>query len=877
MEGTKILHYEIEKLLGSGGMGSVYKALDTNLNTYRALKFLHPGLAGLDYAKAHLLREARTQAKLFHPNIAALLELQKTDEHTFLVMEYVDGPSLDIYLQETKLSIEDRFRLILQIACALDATHRLGILHRDIKPANVLVASDGTAKVTDFGLAKALGQTNLTYSGETKGTAPFMAPELFKGNIPDERADVWALGVLAYIVFQGNHPFAGNTFEAVAFSILNDEPPPLSGKVKAIPGISDFIQTCLQKDPEERFKNGSEVYAALLRIAEDAGFRYTAPIPAGVRPSGRMRARKRRIASAVIAIPVILIMASLLLRNDSTEPLIPLKSWDAASGQQAPVWFSRDGLAMSASLGGSAIQLWNIEEGGGTSVIELEIDEPIIDLDYHSGRGRFAISTSSGLYNLNRKTQALRRVLDYGTAQPCWSIDGLSLIYQASDERNAADNNFERLDLSRIDENLQGEIPLPEQIRITGLPSPVDDLSQYHPVLILNDTRIAFTLYRGAICLGIWSIPAEGGTARPILQGGSAWSLAWDEERQFLLYNDINDPGIFQLRISDSGNIRGDPQQLYIDEIVDAFDYNPATGLLAIITQTDILPIVRIPFSDTGDTSSTFIPSTAFTPAISRSLSEIIYASPHQIAGMQIRSRDIYTGKDRDLLSNDPSLSDEQSPAPEPMGDRYLVLSARDSNTDDLYLYDRDLNRFIHRLTEDEAHNGEASWAADGGSIFFASRSRDESRPDLIIRLFLDRTGSQVQPARRDTIMQGRMLAYPLLSADGRFMLYQENGDSLGVMDLQTNEHRMLVSGNYPALSPDRKDAYYFQGTSINRWNGWQKSLTVPPDFEQITLLPDGTIRPGYVHPLLAVSNDALYASLQLAAIPRVKIYDVLR
>lgn len=244
---------------------------------------------------------------------------------------------------------------------------------------------------------------------------------------------------------------------------------------------------------------------------------------------------------------------------------------------------------------------------------------------------------------------------------------------------------------------------------------------------------------------------------------------------------------------------------------------------------------------------------------------------------MQIRSRDIYTGKDRDLLSNDPSLSDEQSPAPEPMGDRYLVLSARDSNTDDLYLYDRDLNRFIHRLTEDEAHNGEASWAADGGSIFFASRSRDESRPDLIIRLFLDRTGSQVQPARRDTIMQGRMLAYPLLSADGRFMLYQENGDSLGVMDLQTNEHRMLVSGNYPALSPDRKDAYYFQGTSINRWNGWQKSLTVPPDFEQITLLPDGTIRPGYVHPLLAVSNDALYASLQLAAIPRVKIYDVLR
>lgn len=879
MEGTKILHYEIEKLLGSGGMGSVYKALDTNLNTYRALKFLHPGLANLDYAKAHLLREARTQAKLFHPNIAALLELQRTDEHTFLVMEYVDGPSLDIYLQETKLSIEDRFRLILQIACALDATHRLGILHRDIKPANVLVASDGTAKVTDFGLAKALGQTNLTFSGETKGTAPFMAPELFKGNIPDERADVWALGVLAYIVFQGNHPFAGDTFEAVAFSILNDEPPPLSGKVKAIPGVSDFIQTCLQKDPEERFKNGSEVYAALLNIAEDAGFKYTAPILPGVRPSGRMKTRKMRIATAVIAIPVILITALLILRNDSRDTLIPLKSWDAASGQHNPEWFSRDGLAMSASLGGSAVQFWNLEEGGGTSTIELDIDESITNLEYHSGRGRFAISTVRNLYYLNRVTKVLRRILDYETAQPCWSSDGLFLIYQASNERSVAGINLERLDLSMVDENLQVEIPLPEQIRITGLPSPADDLGQYHPVFILNDTRIAFTLFRGAVCLGIWSIPAEGGDARPILQGCSAWGLAWDEERRFLLYNDMNYAGIFKLRISRNGSLKGNPQQLYIDENIEEFDYNPATGLLAIITRTDILPIVRMPFSDTMDTSSILIPSMALTPAISRNLSEIIYARPHEVTGMQIHSLDLDTGIFRDYLANDPSLSNERSPAPEPRGDRYLVLSARDSNTDDLYLYDRDLNRFIHRLTEDEAYNGEVSWAADGGSIFFASRSRPHNvaRPDFIIQLFFDRTGSQIQPTRKDTILQGRVLAYPLLSADGRYMLYQGDHDSLGVMDLQTNEHRMLVSGNNPALSPDRKDAYYFEGISINRWNGWQKSLTVPPDFEQVTPLPDGTKGPVYEHPLLAVSNDALYASLLMSVTPRVIIYDVLR
>ncbi len=249
MEGTTVLHYEIEELLGRGGMGSVYKARDTRLDTYRALKFLHPSLSDLKFAQDHLLREARTQAKLFHPNVAALLELEITDEHTFLVMEYVDGPTLDVYLAESKPPLKERFNLILQIACALDVAHSQGILHRDIKPRNILIASDGTVKITDFGLAKALGQTSLTMSGETKGTAPYMAPEAFSGDKISKASDVWSLGVLAYEVLEEELPFMGDNFEAIAYQIVNEPPPSLSNKVQeTLPGMSEFLDACLNKN-----------------------------------------------------------------------------------------------------------------------------------------------------------------------------------------------------------------------------------------------------------------------------------------------------------------------------------------------------------------------------------------------------------------------------------------------------------------------------------------------------------------------------------------------------------------------------------------------------------------------------------------------------
>ena len=139
MVGEQILHYEVIELLGRGAMGSVYKALDTRLDTFRTLKFLNLGLRDLESAREHLVREAKTQAQLIHPNIATLLTLEIVEDLAFLVIEYIDGYPLDVFLAEENPGLKDRLRLLLPIANALGAAHQQGIIHRDIKPSNILV------------------------------------------------------------------------------------------------------------------------------------------------------------------------------------------------------------------------------------------------------------------------------------------------------------------------------------------------------------------------------------------------------------------------------------------------------------------------------------------------------------------------------------------------------------------------------------------------------------------------------------------------------------------------------------------------------------------------------------------------------------------
>ncbi|RMG68675.1 MAG: serine/threonine protein kinase, partial [Calditrichaeota bacterium] len=226
MIGKTVSHYQVVEKIGAGGMGVVYKARDERLGRWVALKFLHPHLNQSEEAKQRFIREARAASAIAHANIATVYEIDEADGRLFIAMEYVPGISLAKRLEEGPLEVTEAVGIAVQIARALASAHVRGIVHRDIKPANILISSEGTVKLVDFGLAKLQDDTHLTTVGRPMGTVAYMSPEQVRGEPVDYRSDIWALGVLLYEMLCGQHPFGGEHEQAVIYRILNESPRP---------------------------------------------------------------------------------------------------------------------------------------------------------------------------------------------------------------------------------------------------------------------------------------------------------------------------------------------------------------------------------------------------------------------------------------------------------------------------------------------------------------------------------------------------------------------------------------------------------------------------------------------------------------------------
>ena len=284
--GTKVGPYEILAPLGAGGMGEVYRARDTRLGRDVALKVLPQGLASDSARLARFEREARLLASLNHPNIAAIFGFEPMGNTGALVMELVEGPTLADRILQGSLPLEDAVSIARQIAEALEVAHDSGIVHRDLKPANVKLRPDGTVKVLDFGLAKALEtessleKTNLTQSptlsqqmtgvGMILGTAAYMAPEQAKGKNVDRRADIWAFGVVLYEMFTGRQLFQGETVSETLASVMKDE---VSWQVlpSDLPAhIRSLLRRCLTRDPRQRLQSIGEARIILDSRGEAA-------------------------------------------------------------------------------------------------------------------------------------------------------------------------------------------------------------------------------------------------------------------------------------------------------------------------------------------------------------------------------------------------------------------------------------------------------------------------------------------------------------------------------------------------------------------------------------------------------------------------------
>src|SRR2546428_2397370 len=281
--GPNISHYRILSKLGAGGMGEVYLAQDTKLDRKVAIKFLPRRSLQDEQAKQRLTREAQVAASLDHPNICPIHEQLEENNHSLIVMQYVEGETLCLRMQKKPLTSRESLEIVIQVADALAEAHSHGIIHRDIKPLNILVTPRGQVKVLDFGLAKIVdqGQTGMSEAQTQKlltdfeailGTVPYMSPEQAKRAPVDARSDLFSLGAVLYECLTRRPPFSGESSIETAAQLIHVDPPPPSQLNLSVPPELDRITLkALAKKPEARYQSALEFRSDLVKVRDLLG------------------------------------------------------------------------------------------------------------------------------------------------------------------------------------------------------------------------------------------------------------------------------------------------------------------------------------------------------------------------------------------------------------------------------------------------------------------------------------------------------------------------------------------------------------------------------------------------------------------------------
>jgi predicted Ser/Thr protein kinase len=297
--------YELEELVGSGGMSSVYRAHDRLLERSVALKILHEQYTRDEDYVERFRREARSVAQLAHPNIVTVIDRGEQEGRQFIVFEYVDGLNLkELVNEEGPLPVRTAIELALQVARGLSFAHEQGLVHRDVKPQNVLLDGDGRAKVTDFGIARSVDVDGMTITGTIMGTSNYIAPEQARGQPVDDQTDVYSLGCVLYELLAGHPPYEGDNFVTVAMQHVNDPVPSVRDVRPDVPPRVDFaIQRAMAKDHQERFSSmaafAAELEACSAEVDGNDGATMVAPRAAPMRVPARAAPRARRRHRAV--------------------------------------------------------------------------------------------------------------------------------------------------------------------------------------------------------------------------------------------------------------------------------------------------------------------------------------------------------------------------------------------------------------------------------------------------------------------------------------------------------------------------------------------------------------------------------------------------
>jgi serine/threonine protein kinase len=549
--GQQLLHYRLIEKIGEGGMGVVWKAVDTTLDREIAVKVLPDTFSGDPERLVRFEREAKLLASLQHPNIAVLHGLHEAEGVRFLAMELVGGEDLTERLARGPLPLVESIDAAIQIAEALTAAHDSGVMHRDLKPANVRIAPDGQIKVLDFGLAKAIeaNPSELasadpalsptltsagTVAGVILGTAAYMSPEQARGRPVDRRGDVWSFGCVLYEMLTGRQAFAGETVSDMIAGILAREPDwdHLPAEVPA--GVRRVLRRCLQKDVRERTRDLGDVALDLREAREE---------PSSEPEAAVVRSSQSKVWPALTTLLLVALIVSIGTRwwpgSSSRSGLqadhlvVEMKPLIDKAGAQHSGALSPDGkgLLYVADEGGDQDVFF--QRVGGENPINLTRNSPEGDLDpefspdgeriaFHSDRD------GGGIFVMGATGESPRRVSDMGY-EPAWSPDGKSLVFST---HPGADPYWARDDaeLWVVDVETLDQRRLPH-----GGGSPV--APRFSP----NGHRIAFWSALGGQ-RDVYTIPAEGGEPVPVTDDPETdWSPFWSRDGRWLFF--VSDRG----------------------------------------------------------------------------------------------------------------------------------------------------------------------------------------------------------------------------------------------------------------------------------------------------------------------------------------------